>query len=75
MRHIEPRITRREIQRLIRQKSWKRLAKRLEHAPVQDLAAHWPALHPKQQTALFEVLMRRSRRELGIIAELPPPNG
>jgi flagellar motility protein MotE (MotC chaperone) len=60
MNQIQPRITRRELQQLIRQGSWRRLGKRLEQAEPQDVAAQLPGLHPQQRQALLQFMSRRS---------------
>ncbi|MCC5866810.1 MAG: hypothetical protein JJU31_16950 [Wenzhouxiangella sp.] len=63
MNQIQPRITRRELQQLIRQRSWRRLGKRLDQAHPQDIAAQLPGLHPQQQQTLVQFLSRKSRNQ------------
>lgn len=58
MNHIQPRITRRELQQLIGKRSWRRLGQRLEQAHPQDIAVQLPGLNPQQQASLLGFLAR-----------------
>ena len=44
MTRIEPRVTRRELQSLIRNRAWSRLARRLRSAHPADISAQLPGL-------------------------------
>lgn len=59
MTRIQPRLTRRELQSLIRRHAWTRLARRLKTADPRDIAAQMPGLHPNQRALVARLLDSR----------------
>ncbi|MGY6630693.1 MAG: hypothetical protein ACXIUL_06750 [Wenzhouxiangella sp.] len=59
MTRIQPRLTRRELQSLIRSHAWTRLARRLNSADPGDIAAQMPGLHPSQREVVARLLDSR----------------
>ncbi len=52
MQSIPPRITRLELQQLIRQRQWPRLRQRLEHASRSDIVAQLRGLRTHEQSVI-----------------------
>ncbi|TVQ33202.1 MAG: hypothetical protein EA370_11985 [Wenzhouxiangella sp.] len=62
MTAIQPRITRKELQKLLRNHAWHRLEQRIHDASADNLKAQMPGLKPAQRSELMRLLARLSKR-------------